>query len=261
MSAQPMKPPRRGLPPLSVLMYHQVGAFPQRPAEHRAAFCDVKRFAAQMSLLKMGGYQVLSLEQAYQGLFGDGTLPPRAVVLTFDDGYENFREHAWPILRHHGFPATVFLVAKQLGKNAGWLDESFAPARLMDRAAVRELAAQGVSFGSHTLNHARLPELELPRMRREIFDSKAALEDLLGKPVRDFCYPYGLYDERARDLAAQAGYRSALTCIRGAANTADNAFEIPRKAVSWGDNLLGYAWKLHMKHARKDRPGSADAYA
>lgn len=256
-----LKAPQRGLPPVSVLMYHQVGVFPQRPAAHRAAFCDVRRFASQMALLKMGGYQVLSLEQAWRGLFGGGPLPQRAVVLTFDDGYENFREHAWPILRRHGFPATVFLVAKQLGRDAGWLDASFAPARLMDRAAVRELAAEGVSFGSHTLSHARLTELDTPRLRREIFDSKAVLEDLLGRAVPDFCYPYGLYDERARELAAHAGYRSALTCIRGAANTADNAYELPRKAVSWGDNLIGYAWKLHMKHARKDRPGSADAYA
>jgi peptidoglycan/xylan/chitin deacetylase (PgdA/CDA1 family) len=236
-------------------MYHQVGPFPQRP-KHKAAFCHVGRFAAQMAYLRLGGYNVISLEQLHRGLFEGAPLPPRSVVLTFDDGYENFREHAWPVLRRHGFPATVFMVTNQLGRNAGWLTPDFTPAPLMSPATVRELAAQGVSFGSHTLNHARLSELDAAQQRREIFDSKAALEDVLGQPVADFCYPYGLYNERARDLVAEAGYRTGLTCIRGAANTGDNAFELPRKAISWGDNLIGYAWKLHMKHARKNSGGS-----
>lgn len=256
-----MKPPVTGQPPVSVLMYHQVGLFP-RPKAHRAAFCDVRRFAAQMRWLKWGGYNVISLERAWRGLFEGAALPSRPVVLTFDDGYQNFADHAWPILQSHGFPASVFIVTSQIGQPAGWLSSDFAPARLMDGATLRELAAQGVSFGSHTQQHVRLSQQDEQRQRREIFDSKAALEDVLGQPVPDFCYPYGDYDQRARDLAAEAGYRLGLTCIRGAANTADNAFELPRKAISYGDNVLGYAWKLHMKHARKDRPAArADVYA
>jgi peptidoglycan/xylan/chitin deacetylase (PgdA/CDA1 family) len=242
-------------------MYHQVGRFP-KPKNHKAVYCDVGRFRAQMAYLKWGGYNVLSLEQLYRGLFEGAALPARSVVLTFDDGYENFREHAWPVLQRYGFPATVFMVTRLLGRNAEWLGPDFADAPLMDGAAVRELDAQGVSFGSHTLNHPRLSRLDAAQMRREIFDSKAALEDVLGHAAPDFCYPYGDYDERARDLVAEAGYRQGLTCIRGAANTADNAFELPRKAISWGDNLVGFAWKLHMKHERKDRnAGAAQTYA
>ncbi|AKJ30624.1 polysaccharide deacetylase family protein [Caldimonas brevitalea] len=256
-----MKPPMVGQPPVSVLMYHQVGMFP-RPKAHRAAFCDVKRFAAQMAFLKWGGYSVISLEQAYRGLFEGAPLPARPVVLTFDDGYQNFKEHAWPVLQRHGFPASVFIVTEQSGRHAGWLAADFTPAPLMDHATLRQLAREGVNFGSHTLNHRRLSQLDETQQRREIFDSKAALEDVLGQPVPDFCYPYGDYDPRARDLTAEAGYRLGLTCIRGAANTADNAFEIPRKAISYGDNVIGYAWKLHMKHARKDKPAAhADVYA
>ncbi|WP_157271033.1 polysaccharide deacetylase family protein [Azohydromonas aeria] len=251
--------PAAGLPPVSVLMYHQVGRFPKRPEAHRASYCDVGRFAAQMALLKWGGYHVLSLEQLHRGLFGGAGLPPRSVVLTFDDGYENFREFAWPVLRRHGFPAAVFLVTRHIGGGSDWVLPATRSAPLMDAAAVRELDAQGVTFGSHTLSHPRLAQLDAPAMRREIFDSKAALEDMLGHAVPDFCYPYGNYDARARDLVAEAGYRTGLTCIRGAANTASNAFELPRKAISWGDNVLGYAWKLHMKHERKDRKGTAGA--
>lgn len=244
-----MTPPSS--PALSILMYHQVGVF-ARPSAHRALFCDVKRFRGQLRYLARFGFNVLSLEQARRALFEGAPLPARSVVLTFDDGYENFREHAWPALQEHGFPATVFLVSGLLGRPAGWLGSEFRDhPPLMDARTVRRLRQEGVNFGSHAVSHPRLSTLPVDRMRSEIFDSKASLEDVLGEAVPDFCYPYGDYNSQARDLVREAGYLTGLTCIRGAANTAANPFELPRKAISYGDNLLGFAWKLHVKHARK----------
>jgi len=237
-------------PKLSVLMYHQVGMF-ESPRRHRACYCDVRRFRQQMSYLKRFGYRVLDLEEALQALFGDGILPPRSVVLTFDDGYRNFREHAFPILLHFGFPATVYLVSGLLGGRAEWLDVENPKPSLMTPEEIRELHREGVRFGSHGITHSRLSCIGPEAAREEIFASRQTLEDLLGEAVEHFCYPYGDYDDDVRRLVHDAGYRSALTCIRGAANEADNPLEIPRKAISYGDNLVGYAWKLHMKHARK----------
>lgn len=254
-----MQRPVDGQPPVSILMYHQVGRF-ARPKAHRAVYCDVGRFAWQMGWLKRGGYHVISLDEAWRGLYQGAPLPERAVVLTFDDGYENFAEHAWPILRRHGFPAAVFLVASLVGRRADWLDDMGERPALMSGPTIRRLQGEGVTFGSHAVDHVRLSALPAHEQRRQIVDSKRMLEDLLGQPVRHFCYPYGDYDAHCRDLVAEAGYCTGLTCIRGAANTADNAFELPRKAISYGDNLLGFWWKLHMKHDRKDRP-RADAYA
>lgn len=244
-----MTPPTT--PPLSILMYHQVGVF-ARPDAHRAVFCHVDRFRAQMAYLKALSFQVLSMDQAMACLFGGAPLPKRSVVITFDDGYENFREHAWPVLQAHGFPATVFLVSDLIGKNARWLGKDFADhPDLMSASTVRQLATEGVNFGSHACSHPRLSQLSDEQMRHEVFDSKRALEDILGQAVPDFCYPYGDYNARTRDLVEQAGYRSGLTCIKGPANTAHNPFEIPRKAISYGDNLIGFAWKLHVKNKRK----------
>ncbi|WP_299455261.1 polysaccharide deacetylase family protein, partial [uncultured Pigmentiphaga sp.] len=226
-----------------------------RPKAHRAVYCDVGRFAWQMGWLKHAGYHVISLDEAWQGLFAGKPLPPRAVVLTFDDGYENFAEHAWPILRKHGFPATVFLVSSLIGAKADWLDDMGERPALMSKDTIRRLHAEGVTFGSHAVTHVRLSQQTPDEQRRQIAGSKAGLEDLLGAAVRHFCYPYGDYDTHCRDLVAEAGYRTGLTCIRGAANTANNAYEIPRKAISHGDNLLGFWWKLHMKHERKDHGG------
>ena len=237
-------------------MYHQVGRF-DAPSRHRACYCDVDRFGRQMSYLKRFGYRVLDLDEALRALYGATALPRRSVVLTFDDGYRNFREQAFPILQRFGFPATVYLVSGLLGKRAEWLYVVHPKPPLMDAGEIRELHRKGIRFGAHGVTHARLTRLDPAAAREEIFASRRRLEDLLGETVEHFCYPYGDYDEETRRLVRLAGYRSALTCIRGAANEADNPLEIPRKAISYGDSLLGYAWKLHMKHSRKAAPRTA----
>jgi peptidoglycan/xylan/chitin deacetylase (PgdA/CDA1 family) len=252
-----MRTPAAAQPALSILMYHQIGPYPS-PTAHRALFCHIRSFRRQLFFLRHAGYRVLSLAQAHEALFGGGALPPKGVVLTVDDGYQDFCEHAWPALQEYGFPATVFLVSSQIGRTAQWISGTEggfdSQPRLMDAATIRRLHREGVNFGSHALTHPRLSTLGPAQMRAEIFDSKAALQDLLGAEVPDFCYPYGDYNERARDLVQEAGYRSGLTCIRGAANYAANPYEIPRKAISYGDNLIGYAWKLNFKHVPKRQP-------
>ncbi len=240
---------------ISILMYHQVGVF-SNPKEHRATFCHVRRFKAQMAYLHHLGYDVISLDDALDVLFGvgsgAGSDAGHSVVLTFDDGYRNLREHAFPVLRKHGFPSTVFLVSDLLGKTAEWLarDGRFA-ADLMDMDAVREMRAENVIFGSHTLTHPFLSRVDPDQRAREIRDSKAALEDLLGEEIRHFCYPNGDFNAAAVEEARAAGYASGLTCIRGAATSGDDPLMLPRKAISYGDSLIGYFWKLHMKHKKK----------
>ncbi|EGJ09781.1 MULTISPECIES: polysaccharide deacetylase family protein [Rubrivivax] len=246
MNTAPLKTPPAE-PPLSVLMYHQFGHF-ARPKAHRAQFCDSARFGSQLAYLRRMGFDVMSLESARQALFEGAALPRRGVVLTVDDGYQNFADHAWPALQAQGMPATVFIVTSLVGRKSEWLQGFAEQPPLMDAPTLRRLRREGVHFGSHSLTHPRLSRLAPEQMRAEIFDSKAALEDLLGEAVTDFCYPYGDYDERARDYVREAGYRTGLTCIRGKANGARSPFDIPRKAISWGDNLLGFAWKLHFKH-------------
>ncbi|WP_232210471.1 polysaccharide deacetylase family protein [Nitrococcus mobilis] len=207
-----------------------------------------------MNYLKSFDYNVISLDEAVAGLFDDRPLPPRSVVLTFDDGYEGFHEHAFPILAQHGFTATIFIVTGLVGRCAEWLSADQVKAPLMSAETLCELHRAGITFGSHSNTHPRLSGLSVSKQRDQIFRSKAVLEELLAEEVRHFCYPYGDYGRQTRELVEEADYASALTCLRGAANTAPNRFEIPRKAISFGDNLVGYFWKLHMKHQRKVQP-------
>lgn len=244
-------------PPLSILMYHQIGRYPS-PDAHRALFCHIDRFKDQLRYFKWMGIDVLSMDQALACLFKGTPLRRHAVVITVDDGYEDFREHAWPALREHGFPAMVYLVSSLMGRTSSWQKHRSDPAPLMTQETVRQLHREGCHFGSHTLTHSRLSKLSAADQRSEIFDSKDALEDLLGSEVNHFCYPYGDYSLRARDMVQEAGYQTATTCIRGAANLSDNPFELTRKAISYGDNLIGFAWKLHIKQARKGQAALPD---
>jgi len=237
---------------ISILMYHQVGEFaPMR--EHRANYCDHRRFAGQMAFLKGFGYQVLDLDQVLACVRGEQSIPPRAVALTFDDGYTNFVSHALPVLRHHGFPATVYAVSGRIGGQAQWFaeDSGRSVPALMGAAQLRAIQAAGITVGSHTVSHLKLAEAPPERQRRELTDSKACLEGMLGKEVKHLCYPYGSFDPDTLRAAAAAGYLSATTCLRGPALPGDHPLVLPRKAISFGDSLIGYFWKLVVKNKPK----------
>jgi peptidoglycan/xylan/chitin deacetylase (PgdA/CDA1 family) len=177
------------------------------------------------------------------------------VVLTFDDGYRNFYDYAWPVLKRHGFPATVFLVSGRIGDTTRWLaGDGRGDTPLMDAACIRELRREGVLFGAHSVTHPRLSRIDADRMREEVSQSKQSLEELLDESVDHFCYPYGDYDREVMAAVRHSGFRAALTCMRGDAAPGDDPLQLPRKAISFGDSLLGYLWKLEGKRKRKGSP-------
>jgi peptidoglycan/xylan/chitin deacetylase (PgdA/CDA1 family) len=236
---------------INILMYHQIGDFAPMQG-HRSTYCHYKRFASQMAYLARFGYSVLSMDEVLSCLRGERPVPARAVALTFDDGYENFYQYAWPVLQQHKFPAMVYLIAELLGQPSAWFakDGRDTPP-LMTPERVRQLRSEGVDFGSHSASHAKLAQLEAPAIQQEVQRSKAILEDVIGEPVEHFCYPFGSHDRRAVDAVAEAGYRCATTCVRAPASVADDPLTLPRKAISYGDNLIGYFWRLHMKNQPK----------
>jgi peptidoglycan/xylan/chitin deacetylase (PgdA/CDA1 family) len=141
---------------ISILMYHRVGRFGP-VSNHRALFCDHRQFAAQMAYLNYMRYQVLSMDEALNLLRGNQPLPRRAVALTFDDGYQDFRDYALPTLARYGFPATVYAIAGDIGQRAHWLaTDGMEAAPLLDAAGLREIQAAGITVGSHASSHSRL---------------------------------------------------------------------------------------------------------
>lgn len=210
-----------------------------------------------MRCLKLLGYQVISLRDAHAGLFGSAPLPKRPVVLTFDDGFQDFHDHAYPILREFGYSATVFVVAGLLSQPPRWLTDVEASARIMSGTMLRTVRQGNIEIGAHTMSHPHLPHIPVERQEQEIALSKTMLEDTIGEAVSSFAYPYGSYDAPVRDLVMGAGFETAVTINRGLANWAANPFEIPRKAISWGDNLVGFLYKLLLDNQFKRRPKTA----
>ncbi len=237
---------------VQILMYHRVGHFPGRVKAHGALYCHLPRFRAQMRLFKVLGYSVVSLDDAAAGLRGEIALPPRPLVLTFDDAYVDFLDNAAPVLKAHGYPATVYAVSGLIGTTSSW-DAGVGPepAPLMNAAQLREVQDLGFTIGSHSKSHLRLAQQDDACILAEARDSKRALEDLLGRRVDHFCYPYGSHDLRAVNAAAEAGYLTGTTCVRAAATPADDPLTLPRKAVSRGDDVFGVAWKLLTKNIPK----------
>ncbi len=178
-------------------------------------------------------------------------MPRNGVVLTFDDGFQNFHDYAFPVLKRYGFPATVFLVADLLGGKTEWLAAEKREAPLMDLQTIRKLRSEGVLFGSHTLSHPRLSRIDRDLMVREVRESKGKLEALLEEEIAFFCYPYGDFDQDVVAAVREAGYKAALSCIRASAFGQEDPFLLPRKAISYGDSLAGFFWKIHMKNRPK----------
>lgn len=236
---------------ISIFMYHQIGKFAPMKT-HRANYCDVDRFRAQMALLKRFKVSVLSLDEAARALTGEAPMPKRAAVLTFDDGCLDFYENAAPILLEFGYPAMVYVIAAQAGDKAAWLAAAGHPTPpLMTYAHLRELTVQGVGIGSHAYTHVRLAELDAAAQLQQLTQSKALLEQELGQAVKHVCYPYGSHNLQTLLAAQQAGYLTGTTCERAAAMPGCDLLALPRKAISYGDNRLGFMWKLFAKNQPK----------
>jgi peptidoglycan/xylan/chitin deacetylase (PgdA/CDA1 family) len=209
---------------LFVLGYHRI----DDSGGHLSVGCD--DFEAHLEWLHSTGFQVVDVARPRFPAPGD----PPCVAITFDDGYLSVAREAWPRLRARGWPATLYVVPGYLdGRSAFPWEEDAAEerARLVDAALVRRLASEGMTIGSHSMTHRYLPGLDRAEASREIVDSRRALEDLVGVEVATFSYPMGGYNERLRDLVAEAGYATAVTTRRGRNGARDDLLALRRPIV------------------------------
>ena len=186
-------------------------------------------FREHMGSLRDSGFSGIALGRLLDAWEGRAPLPPRPVVLTFDDAFRNFADAALPVLEAAGFSATVFAVAGRCGQTNDWPGQIASVPRvpLLSAAELRELAGAGFEIGSHGLTHAALDSLPAPQAEREVVGSKRALEDALGRPVDVLAYPYGRTSAGVRALAA-AHYRAACGVEMAAARAVHDRHALPR---------------------------------
>jgi peptidoglycan/xylan/chitin deacetylase (PgdA/CDA1 family) len=226
-----------------ILTYHQIAAAPAKGAPYRSLYVAPASFARQMRLLRLMGYQGLSMSALQPYLRGEKS--GKVVGITFDDGYNNNLVNALPVLQRQGFSSTCYVVSSLVGQTNQWdLEGGIAQTGLMTVVEMRSWLAGGQEIGAHTRTHAHLEQLAPADSMLEIHGSKMDLEALLGVTVAHFCYPYGRYGSVQISQVHAAGFETATTTERGRANTASKLFELPRVPVLRSTTLPVFLLKL-----------------
>jgi len=218
-----------------VLMYHHIS---DQLVGQMLSNVSPRLFEKQIKYLLSRNFKVISLTQLVESLKGNSTLPPKSVVITFDDGYKNNYIYAYPILRKYNLPATIFLTT-------GFLNGSVKPTSFsgtykkifseypqegvpLSWEEIREMSENGIDFGAHTVSHPRLTKIPLKKAREEIEESKREIEEKLGKQVKCFAYPYGDYNEKIIELVKEAGFSCAAAGHPSPISKRTNTYKLGR---------------------------------
>jgi peptidoglycan/xylan/chitin deacetylase (PgdA/CDA1 family) len=213
-----------------ILEYHDIEYIP-----HDKYGMAPAAFAEQMEFLHDHGFHTITLLQLYDAFYGHGTLPPRPIVLTFDDGYQSVYTTAYPILRRFGFVGTVFVITGYVGHGPHMLTWS----------ELREMQDSGVmDVESHTVHHVNLAKAPPAVVQQELLDSQVTIVRQLHHPCRFFCYPFGGYSRVAIEDLHRDGYWLATTSRTGYATPADGPYRLRRLQVYEGEPITAFSEML-----------------
>lgn len=231
---------------LLILMYHMVSDT-DHPLQRRYAVSPLK-FRKQMQYLKFMGYTPISLDDLYQCFPNNyRELPEKAVAITFDDGYMDNYENALPVLKEYNFPATIFMVSGFIGRSNEWdVANGYPEEPLMGLRELQEIVKDGITIGSHTINHPRLTQITPAEAKREVEESKKSLEDRLGMMISHFAYPYGDLSQPIVDIVKDTAYLTACSVRAGINSKNTNPFILKRIGIFGEDSLWGFASKVTL---------------
>jgi peptidoglycan/xylan/chitin deacetylase (PgdA/CDA1 family) len=259
---------RAGGVKVPILMYHSISE--NNNGDSSAYYQTTTSpgvFAEQMKFLSENGYTTIVMSTAVDTLKQNAGDPGKKVVVTFDDGFEDFLTRAFPVMQRYGFTATVFLPTAFIGD----MPIKFKGTSCLTWSQVKELHAAGVLFGSHTVNHPQLASVGPGELERELCQSKKEIEDKLGSAVPSFAYPYafpetnGPFKLRLSGLLEQAGYKNGVSTVIGTAAAQHDPLFLPRLPMnSWDDLRLfraklegGYNWLHGPQYLAKVMKGKA----
>lgn len=219
-----------------ILTYHYIGNNPSPQDKVRDNLSvPPNKFEEQMAFISQNGFSTISLDTMYMALKGNITLPPRSVILTFDDGYIDFYVNAFPILQRFNLNATVFIPT-------GLMDNGY----YLHWDQIKEMDKTGlISFQSHSVNHAYLISLPLENIKYEMEESKKILEASLGKSVNFFAYPYGVSNAQVWDTVKQTGFLGAVGTWGGSDINEGTIYDCPRLKVGGSYTIEQFSSLLH----------------
>ncbi len=198
-----------------------------------------------MSWLAEKNYQVVCLSTALASFRTGCALPPKTIVLSFDDGCRDNLTYAAPIVLRYGFTPIVFLCPDLFGQPEGKYRDFITPSPLLTRDEALKLIQSGWEVGGHTRRHARLVGL-LPReeLDDEVGGCRVAIRDLLGYEAKIFSYPFGQFDAAVRQCVVQHGYEAACSTLGGFNTARTDRFELRRIVIRAGDDLQEFHRKV-----------------
>ena len=219
-----------------ILMYHDV-------LEEKEVFFDVtiEELQEHFARIEEEGLTPITFEQLEYHLRTGAPLPPKPVLLTFDDGYEGHYTHVYPLLKEYQYPAVFSIFT-------GKMDGEVAGRSTMTWEQAQEMAADPlITIASHGVMHPPdLRQMNDEELQREVFESKSRLEEKLGIPIRYFTYPVGHYDDRVAQAVTDAGYQAALTMSNYEewfAGESDSLLAIGRFGQSQLEAVIPEAWE------------------
>ncbi|MDR0292412.1 MAG: polysaccharide deacetylase family protein [Elusimicrobium sp.] len=209
------KKPKDGL---VILLYHHIGT-PPANSKNKRNWVSPENFTKQLDWLASNGYTSINFDGLLKIMAGKAQFPPKPVIITFDDGYKDVYQNAFPLLKERKMKAAALLVQEAVGKYNFWQD----PARevwqdIMTEEQVKEILKSGVfDYGSHGLTHKNLAKLESDAAEYEILESAARLANTFGAQCAVFAYPYGggAEDEEINSFISAAGYKISLSSEQG----------------------------------------------
>ncbi len=210
-------------------MYHYVSDPPPDADDIRLDLSvPPSRFEAQLAYLKQAGYTSITLEDLVLNLTTGRPLPPKPIILTFDDGYVDNFLYAFPLLRQYGFTGTVFVVTQ-------FLDQGLPAYLSWEQAQLME--ANGMDIEAHGVTHDDLRGQPAAWQLEQVQGARASLEQHLHQPVRFFSYPFGHYDSSTISALRSAGFWASVTTEAGAVHSSGDLFELTRVRIHGGDAL------------------------
>jgi peptidoglycan/xylan/chitin deacetylase (PgdA/CDA1 family) len=218
-----------------ILMYHNIGS------EKGSFFVSPENFTKQMEYIKKHGYQVISLDELVSSIQKKIPLKRNRVVITFDDGYRDNFQYAYPVLKKLRFSATIFLISDFVGKTFSGNKE------FLNWEEVVTMSKNGISFGAHTKTHFYFggPWVE-KTAQDEVVIPKKVIEEKTGLAVDYFCYPSGGFNDQVKALVIKAGYKGACSTNRGFSRFNRDVYELKRIKVSNTDAVKPFSFAAKL---------------
>ena len=232
---------------IPILMYHQISTKADKGFMLHSVTPGT--FRNHMRMLNLMGYNTINMDQFMDYRTGRITLPPKPVVITFDDGYQDCIDHAVPVLDKYGFTAVFYIPTGFVGKMSSWtLPSTGVEYKVADWEVIKDLDLKGFQIAAHSVTHPKLAEITEKQCFLELIDSKKQLEETLGHEVLHMAYPYGSYNDDVVSNAKKAGYQSCCTVLPGFGNLKKDPLRLPRVEIRGNESALDYFFRLKTAH-------------